>query len=456
MQETSSASIAERWVPRPSEAAQAPLAVGFSGGLDSTVLLHLLAHDPTQRATGLRALHIDHGLHADASRWAAHAEATCRALGIESRTIAVAVPRDSSLGPEAAARHARRTAFAAALHRGEVLALAQHLDDQAETFLLRALRASGVDGLAAMRPWREFAAGWLWRPLLQTPRRALLTYAERHGLSWVEDPSNRDTALDRNFLRHRVLPVLRERWPHADAALARSATLAAEASDLLDEQDAAALEQARSNDPDPSSSAVLSRTALRALPAARRARVLRYWTRLCGAPPLPAEGVARIESDLLDRENDRLPAFAWHGHEIVAWRDHLYCFDAREREAHALPQDFGVRWDGSSPLTLPNGDRLEVIGTRALPWPVRVHARVGGERIRLPHRDHRHALKHVLQDHDVPPWERARMPLLSHEDGRLMAAGGRIVASELAEWLAETGAELRWLRAGTPTTPRDA
>ncbi|MCC7248835.1 MAG: tRNA lysidine(34) synthetase TilS, partial [Lysobacter sp.] len=233
------------WRPRPAIAASAPVVVGFSGGLDSTVLLHRLAADPAMRAHGLRAVHIDHGLHPDATRWAEHARTVCAALGIECRTITVAVPRESGLGPEASARRARRAAFAEALAAGEVLALAQHRDDQAETFLLRALRASGPDGLAAMRPWRAFASGWMWRPLLDVPRSDLLAYAEREGLQWIEDPSNRDESIDRNWLRHRVLPLLRERWPQADVALARAAALSAEASDLLIEGDDAALTQAR-------------------------------------------------------------------------------------------------------------------------------------------------------------------------------------------------------------------
>ncbi len=438
-------------LPRPDEFATAPIVVGFSGGLDSTVLLHRLASDAAMRANGLRALHIDHGLHADASRWAVHAETTCRALDIEIRTIVVEVSRASGLGPEAAARQARRAAFAAELRIGETLALAQHRDDQAETFLLRALRASGPDGLGSMRPWRRFAAGGLWRPLLDTPRSALLAYAEHHGLHWIEDPSNRDLSLDRNFLRHRVLPLLRERWPQADAAFARSAELSALTSDLLDDEDARTLERMRIEGGD-----ALSRPALRALAPERRARVLRLWVQTCGAAPLPAEGIVRIDTDLLPSARDRLPAFAWHGHAIVAWRDGLYCMDDRERDAYALPSDLSLPWDGRAPLTLPNGDRLQLVGAGALPWRLHAHARRGGERIHLPQRGHRHALKHVLQDLEIPPWERARMPLLSRDDGTLMAAGDRIVSAEFADWLQGSSSELRWLRAESSAVRKNA
>src|SRR5690606_29045284 len=124
---------------------------------------------PALRGRGLRALHVHHGLHPDADAWAAHCEAACAALQVPLAVERVLVERASGLGLEAAARGARRAAFARALGEGEVLALAHHRDDQAETFLLRALRASGPDGLAAMRPWLRFAGGWMWRPLLEQP-----------------------------------------------------------------------------------------------------------------------------------------------------------------------------------------------------------------------------------------------------------------------------------------------
>ena len=150
-----------------------------------------------------------------------------------------------------------------------------------------------------MRPWRKFAAGRHWRPLLETPRDDLLAYAQQHGLSWLDDPSNEDTRHDRNFLRQRILPLLRERWPQADASFARSAVLNADAVELLDQEDALALAMVRSVDPQ-----ALSASALLELAAPRRARVLRRWIEALGFPPLPGEGVAQIESDLLQARAD--------------------------------------------------------------------------------------------------------------------------------------------------------
>ena len=194
--------------------------VAFSGGLDSTVLLHRLAHDAVIRRQGLSAVHVHHGLQAEADAWAAHCATVCHALDVPLRTVRVQVDRERGEGLEAAARHARHAAFAATMGHGDVLAIAHHRDDQAETFLLRALRASGPDGLAAMRPWRAFGPGWLWRPLLETPRDDVHAYARAHALTWIEDPSNARTDLDRNFLRHDVLPLLEGRWPQATAGAA--------------------------------------------------------------------------------------------------------------------------------------------------------------------------------------------------------------------------------------------
>ncbi|RZA20606.1 MAG: tRNA lysidine(34) synthetase TilS [Lysobacteraceae bacterium] len=408
--------------------------LGYSGGLDSSVLLHLLANDADARRNGLRALHVHHGLHADADRWVAHCERECASLGIPLQVVRVAVDLEAGLGTEGAARAARHRAFAEALDSDQILALAHHRDDQAETFLLRALRGSGVDGLASMRHWRAHARGWLWRPLLDRPRDDLLAYARRHGLNWIDDPGNANPGFDRNFLRHEVMPLLRRRWPHATDNLARSAALGAQATGLLEAEDVAALAAAQCADD------LLDVDALQAVPRERRARVLRRWIDRLGLPPMPGNGIERVERDLLAAREDAGARFDWAGARVQRWRNVLHAGRIRA----SLAAGWSQAWDGATPLALPTGDSLALVGADRFEAALRVHARIGGERIALPGRMQRHALKHVLQERDVPPWRRERLPLLSDQEGRLLAAGDAILSAQMEAWLRTRGARLQW------------
>lgn len=415
--------------------------VGFSGGLDSTVLLHALAATAAIRAAGLRAMHVHHGLQAQADAWVAHCSAVCAELGVDLIVHHAQVDLRSGDGPEAAARAARHAAFAGELRPGERLALAHHLDDQAETVLLRLLRASGSDGLAAMRESRAFGEGMLWRPLLQTPREDLLAYARKHDLRWIEDPSNADESLDRNFLRQRVLPLLRERWPSANQSLARSAALLADDASALRDETARRLARMQSADPQ-----ALQVSDLLAESRYWRARVLRRWIESLGYPPLTGAAIATIEMQLLHAASDAEAEFGWAGHVIRRWRDLLHA----EPDSPGLSRDWSNDWNGVSPLVLPTGDTLELLaspdaqGVARASASFRVSARQGGERIVLPGRSHSHRLKHVLQDLGVSPWLRRRLPLLFAADGELLAAADLAISARFADWLGERGLSLRW------------
>ena len=445
------------------------LLVGFSGGLDSTVLLHALATTAGLREAGLRAIHVHHGLHADADVWAAHCRLTCDALGVPMVLARVQVANDAGLGLEASARAARYSAFRDALGPNETLVLAHHRDDQAETVLLRLLRASGGAGLSGMPAGRPFAHVALWRPWLEVPRASLVEAATRHGLHWIDDPSNSDQSLDRNFLRARVLPLLTERWPQAGRALSRSAALLAEDAALLADEAAVRLAQVQGVDPQ-----TLSVAALMQLPRAWRARVLRTWITGLGLPPLPGNAIAVIETDLLPARRDAEPRLCWRGVIVRRWRDLLRAEAIRE----ALPADWEATWDGNEALSLPTGDKLAFVGagmtmptsaeaisrTQAcrnapceevavMPAPTGapslvalVRARRGGERLTQPGRANSHSLKHVLQDLGVPPWERERLPLVFAADGELLAVGDLAISARLTDWSRDSGRYLRWTK----------
>lgn len=415
-----------------------PLLVGYSGGLDSTVLLHWLKQAADASGTALRAVHVHHGLQADADRWARHCQRQCQAWDIALSVHQVTVDLRAGMGLEGAARLARRSAFNAELHEGEVLALAQHQDDQAETFLLRALRGSGVDGLAAMAPHSEIGSHPLWRPLLQVPRATLLDYAQRQGLDWIEDPSNLSDAADRNFLRLHVMPLLRQRWPHAASALSGSARQCGQLRGLLDEEDRELLEHVQV------ATRVLSVERLQQLSPQRRARVLRRWVLSQGAPPLPARVVEQLEQELLPAAADREAQVRWQRQAIRHWRGHWYLLPA---VLPTLPRDWQAPWDGRAPLALPDGGQLRLVDAAGFDIPLQVRGRRGGERILLPGREHRHALKDCLQREHLAPWRRAQLPLLFAGD-ELLAAADVVVSASLQAWLAERGAQLQWRPGG--------
>ncbi|MBA2778123.1 tRNA lysidine(34) synthetase TilS [Billgrantia kenyensis] len=372
--------------------------VALSGGLDSSLLLTLAAQACRRYPRPLHALHVHHGLQDAADDFAQHCHWLASRLGVPLHVERVKVDLGAGKGLEGAAREARYAAFARRVSQGETLWLAQHQDDQAETFLLAALRGSGMRGLAGMPRSREWQGRRLERPLLARSRAELEAEGERLGLRWIDDPSNDSEALDRNFLRHRVLPALQSRWPHAAQALASSAVHAGEGEALLGElatQDLAGL----GGEPGRLPVAPLS---LLSLP--RQRLLLRHCCERLGLslPPL-----ARLDSLLtqLGARNDAQVRVNWAEVEARIWRDHLYL----RPHLAPLPADWRVDWSGVEPLATPWG-RVKVSLSPAESSPVRLTLmpRRGGERLRLPGRGSRD-LKRLLQEAGMPPWERERV-----------------------------------------------
>jgi tRNA(Ile)-lysidine synthase len=415
------------------------LHVAFSGGLDSSVLLDLLAASGAARARGLHALHVDHGLHADSPQWATHCRKVAGALDVPIIVVQVHVDHGSGLGLEAAARAARHAVFEERLAGGGLVALAQHREDQAETVLLKLLRGAGPDGLGAIRELRGCGAGWLWRPLLDVPRGMLREYALRRGLDWIEDPSNATHAHERNFLRLEILPRLRERWPAADRNLAHAATRSSEAADVIETAARPALAALRGIDP-----ASLPIAEWLELAPALRDAALRRWLRELGLPAPSRDQAGELARQLATAHGDRMPLVTWSGAELRRYRGRMYAM----RPLAPLPRDWQGPFDGT-PLALPGGlGTLRLVdgsGAAVRMAPILdVRFRRGGERLRLPGRAHRSELRDLFQQSGVPPWQRDRLPLLVDRDGEALAVAGHWIGVEAQRLFERLGCRLDW------------
>jgi tRNA(Ile)-lysidine synthase len=413
--------------------------VAFSGGLDSTVLLHLLhrwrADHPN--APALTAIHVNHGLQAAAGDWQRRCEAQCRELQL--RCVVRVVEVQAGASPEAAARDARYRAFEQELPPGAVLFMAHHLDDQIETFFLRLLRGAGVDGLAGMPRQRPLGAGQLVRPLLDCPRTELENYAAEHGLTFVEDPSNHNTAMDRNFLRADVLPVLASRWPAYRQSVARAMGLVAAAAESL-AASVGAPDTVHSVMGDPGLHVSELLEPAQDVAAAR----LRAWLGAQRRRLPDHAALMEFLRQLRVAAVDGGPRLDCGEYALRRFRDGVYLeapvAAPDSRELQLLPGErlavpgvgtVGVQQGDNGTLALLPGEQLTVR------W------RKGGERCRLPGRDGTRSLKTLLQEWQVPPWWRDRVPLLYLGDELL--AIGDLAHCESSRWrTAVQPGELLW------------
>ncbi|MDC0434662.1 tRNA lysidine(34) synthetase TilS, partial [bacterium] len=315
-----------------------------------------------------------------------------------------------SSGPEASARRARYQQFSQILHKGEHLLLAQHAEDQAETFLLQALRGSGPDGLAGMPGKRVFAEGMMTRPLLGCSQQSLLDTARVLALDWVEDPSNQQLQFDRNFLRLRVMPIIKARWPAATHTLGRSAMRSAAASQALmsmAQQDLDSIKVAGKPE--------LRVSALKRLPDERSFTAIRLWVRQRGLQMPRLQDLIQVHSDIIDAGHDTHGVVNVRDYEFRRHRDSLYLLMPTSDVA-----PFRYTWDApfddlfiaetgatiTASECFRQGIRLPDSGS------VVVKSRAGGELIRLGNPPFHKAVKKILQESSAPPWQRAAIPLI--------------------------------------------
>ncbi|MGQ0586804.1 MAG: tRNA lysidine(34) synthetase TilS [Gammaproteobacteria bacterium] len=406
----------------------------FSGGLDSTVLLHRLRH----AGLPVKALHVNHHLQPAANRWVEHCREVCTQLDVPIYILDVKVDPNDPGGPEAAARGARYEAFQSVMRPGDCLATAHHQDDQAETVLLRLLRGAGVAGLAAMRSRAPFAGGTLWRPLLRHSRASLREYAERHALSWIEDPHNLDPRYSRSFLRNEIFPRFAQRWPQAIELLARTAEHCADAVELLDQQ---AAQDFKSVMPAKAGIQSLSVQRLLELPRPRRNNLLRFWAAAGGHELPPFDALSRLEREVLRARPDSAPQLAWGGTELRRFRDSLYLMP---RLPPAPAPGTTLEWDGRADLKLPPGcGEIKALKPAKSELPLRVVFARGGERLKPAGSRFTRTLRNLFQEEAIPPWIRERLPLVEL-DGDLAAVADRWETAALKQARARAGCRYEW------------
>ena len=410
------------------------LIIGYSGGLDSHVLLHLLAshfHD-----LSLQAIYVDHQQSLHAKHWQAHTQAVCEQLGVAYQSVAIRGQQKAGESLEAFLREQRYAIFKQKICDDKTaLMVAHHADDQAETVLLRLLRGAGPVGLAAMQPSQRFDKGWLLRPLLTLSKSELELYARQHQLQWVEDESNQDQRFDRNYVRQTVMPLLKQRWPGLHKTLPRTASLCQESQVLLEE--VAVADGATNTNP-------LNWQPLRSLSLPRQANALRSWLFGLGVLSPSQAQLKAFLHQLATAASDKVPALFLSLGVIRYYRSQLYyCQQKTERPIPSL------LWDLREELIIGNG-RLTVkrvqgqgLSAAKISLPLRVTSRAGGEVIQLGRSQCHQRLKNCWQQWGIPPWQRVSYPLL-YQDATLVAVPGLAVGNEWAAAPDETGLVVEW------------
>lgn len=415
---------------------ETPLVVAYSGGVDSQVLLHALANLKYAKKIPnlITVCHVNHGLSENANKWQNFAEQTCRELHLPFVACQVNVQPQVQQSLEALAREARYQALQSLCNEKSLIITGHHRDDQAETFLLALKRGSGLKGLSAMSEESSQGKDTFIRPLLNIPRAEIVKYAKERQLDWVEDESNSDTQFDRNFIRQKVMPLLTERWPSITQTINRSSTHCLEGQLLLNElaeQDLVNCSLSKLS---------LSVSELSKLSVARFNNLIRYFLAQQNYLMPSTEQLIQVHRQLLANE-DKKPAIKVANHYLRRYKDALYltadfedvsdwqytidCLDLKTVDTIELPDNLGK-------LTLSNNQCFEVTSTNQ-----RMMLPSKGQQITLrfchnnptclpDYRNHSRSLKKILQELNIPPWQRKRIPFLFYDD-LLVAVLGHFV-----------------------------
>ncbi len=400
-----------------------PIAIAYSGGLDSSALLHLAANTGRK----LYAFHVHHGLSPNADAWEAHCRNECERKGIPFAARRVTLDSRS----EASARKARYAALGELCmeHNVHLLLTAHHLDDQAETILLQLLRGAGPAGMSGMDAFNRAPTllgtpdVLLARPLLQASRAELEEYVRENAIAHIEDESNADTRYARNALRHEVMPRLAQAFPGYQERFARSARHAQSAQRLLTEQAAEDLRACRAED------GSVDLVRMRTLSADRIANLLRHWFAERGIRLPSASWLAEMQEQALTAREDANLKVTHPDCEVRRHRERLYLVP-RKPDADAGQQK-SFRWNGEGSIDFPEfGGTLHVeLGALGLDpdWlrqqTLTIELRKGGEKLKPARNRPTRTLKQHYQSLGIPAWERERLPMVSIPGHILYAAG---------------------------------
>ncbi|HEX7633734.1 MAG TPA: tRNA lysidine(34) synthetase TilS [Noviherbaspirillum sp.] len=411
---------------------QRSLAVAYSGGLDSSALLHLVCRYATERGLVLFAFHVHHGISSHADDWLVHCERECASLGVRFDARRITLVEQDRHGIEQAARLRRYEALGelCRLHRVPLLLTAHHLDDQAETVLLQLLRGSGIAGLSGMESVNT-AAGLLGdpelllgRPLLDVSRCELEQFVADHDIAHVEDESNADTRYVRNALRHYVMPVLGQYFPGFQARFMRSARHAQSAQRLLNERAAQDFAVCREGD-------CIDIGKLKRLDSERIDNLLRYWFALRGLRMPSTSWLFEARAQLFEAKADAQLRVIHPDCEIRRHRDRIFLTLRRNDDALQVgPLSF--RWNGEQTIDFlayggslhfePAQEGIDAAWLRGQDLLIRY--RSGGETLKPAVNRPTKPLKHHYQALNIPAWERSRLPLVCTAGGQLLFAAG--------------------------------
>jgi tRNA(Ile)-lysidine synthase len=419
------------------------MTVALSGGVDSVVLLNLLYSLQKKHRFTLNAMHVHHGLSKNADKWVKFCEKLCEKLSIPLDVQYVKLPQKKSLGIEGEARRLRYEKLLQS--KCDLVVLAHHEDDQAETFLMQLIRGAGVKGLSSMAHFDE--ARKLWRPLLNTSRIDIKKHAKTHKLKWIEDESNQNIDFDRNFIRSKVLPILKNRFNHIIKVISRSSSHLSEAQNLLDDLAKIDLKKRLKSD---NYKHITQVKTLNKLSLTRAKNVLRYWLEI-NHQLMPSKDLLDelLRQVLTAKKDAALKIELSKSYEIRRYKDEIYIVQKNQNRQ----KNYEIVWNGESEISLPNGSRLKfkkvkgkgISLEKMKDKKLMISNRKGGEFFKPDSKRPTKKIKQLLQESDLPPWERESLPLIFVND-ELASVPNFGVDMKWQTKPKEDGLEIAWIK----------